>query len=423
MRININLKYILILFLLIGFSGCASKSREPVGNKISTDNYQISLSDGKKAIFIKGYLDSGIDIIVHRLLQANIATIEAIMYDSFGGYALESRKLHKIAKKNNLSTYALNYCSGTCITAFAGGKKRYARTGTKFEFIKLVSSGHTSVGVQHSAFIRSQNRSKNLLKKQGVGEELLRSAYDYDGKPPVLTVKQLTQGNLVHEFVSASRLSSLYQFSNTDGIDSTSLNQPNIGVISVGERPNLSNFGYQNITRIELPLSDKNLDQYDIMYLPYGWAAYADEAFMQLEEEAELIHKFIYNGGGLFVEQPNPYLNKMKNTVKPKLLPYPMTFYYEVPEFKRLSLDPNHPITKGLTQEEAPRPTDSILASAPEYTAIIKADNPEASPLFVATYGKGKILVCTHNSRRTIEHPTSERIFKRMIDWLNEGDV
>ena len=214
MNIKNKLKSLTAMLLLSGILGCAGNQTAPISNKITTNEYQISLSDNKKAILIEGVLQIGIDFDVNRFLNANIDTVEAILYNSPGGYATESRKLHKMAKTNNLNTYALDYCLGTCITAFAGGRNRYAKFGAKFEFIKLASSGHTSVGAQHSAFLRGQNLSKNLLKKQGVSKEFLQTAYDYDGEPPTLTEQQLRQGNLVHDFVSGSRISKLYTFKN-----------------------------------------------------------------------------------------------------------------------------------------------------------------------------------------------------------------
>ena len=154
------------------------------------------------------------------------------------------------------------------------------------------------------------------------------------------------------------------------------------------------------------------------MYIPYGWASYGDEQYQQIESDSQIVRDYVNQGGGLFIEQPNPYRNGKDETVTPEILPYPITFNNTPPKFMLKYIDNDHPVTAGLTMKSVPFSGDSLLYIAPEYRVLIKGVTPESSPLLVALYGKGKILVCTHSASKQATHPTDDEIFIRMINWL-----
>lgn len=62
--------------------------------------------------------------------------------------------------------------------------------------------------------------------------------------------------------------------------------------------------------------------QYDIVYLPEEWAQAGSGAYDIIEAHASEYREYVYRGGGLFIDQPNPY-QQPDDTVIPSLLPYP----------------------------------------------------------------------------------------------------
>ena len=185
----------------------------------------------------------------------------------------------------------------------------------------------------------------------------------------------------------------------------------------------LASMGYKQIKLLTPPLTKDALKSIDILYLPVSWAQFGGEKYNNIENSYEVIHEFIDNGGGIFVEQPNPYKNGSKQTVTPKILPYEITFSYQASPYELLGVDKVHPITKDIRDYYLPYPADDILYASPRYGYLIKGVDPKTSPLLYAEYGRGRIIICTHNPNRKMQLPaTSDEIFIRMLNWLVNTD-
>ncbi len=81
--------------------------------------------------------------------------------------------------------------------------------------------------------------------------------------------------------------------------------------------------------------------QYDVVLLPVSWAQADDGVYDAVEAHAADYLAYVQEGGGLVVEQPNPY-RQPHGRVTPTLLPYPMTFYYanEYYDYPPIVVDP-----------------------------------------------------------------------------------
>ncbi len=142
----------------------------------------------------------------------------------------------------------------------------------------------------------------------------------------------------------------------------------------------LGELGYTSIDIVQPPITEIMLNNYDILYLPYGWAQYGGEKYKDIEESSLAIQSFIKQGGGLFVEQPNPWKNGKSQSVTPKILPYPITFHYEFndSDYSVRFMSQSHPITKDLNQEQMPEPSDSLSNISKSYQILVRGseDNP-----------------------------------------------
>lgn len=183
-------------------------------------------------------------------------------------------------------------------------------------------------------------------------------------------------------------------------------------------RQRLLDLGFRNIKIVSPPFLKRSLDPFDILYLPVNWGSYGGKKYLEIENSYKVIHKFIKSGGGIFVEQPNPFRNGENQIITPNILPYKLTFYFKSSPYEFLDVDKTHPITKDIGNYRLPHPGDDLLYIAPEYKILVKGKNPKTSPLLTAVYGQGKILICTHNPSKESNSPTSDEIFIRMINWL-----
>jgi len=158
------------------------------------------------------------------------------------------------------------------------------------------------------------------------------------------------------------------------------------------------------------------LSQYDIIYLPIGWA------FQKavIEEHALQYRRFVEEGGGLIVEQPN-----FASILTPNLLPYKLTF--------KLNLyDPNetpprvineHEIVKDVPLSELPGPGNVISASDENWIIITASAQSNIPTLLVADYGKGKIAVfgtSVSPNKQKVRYQVGDKFIKQLVAWVNQ---
>jgi hypothetical protein len=195
-----------------------------------------------------------------------------------------------------------------------------------------------------------------------------------------------------------------------------------IGMIETGsyEDPfdRLQELGYHNINLIS-PLS--GLDtflQHDVIFLPVCWADSLTGAADTILQNSEDYKQYVQMGGGLFIEQPNPYCQPGDSIVV-TLLPEPVTFHYNYNKNdSQVIVDTLHVITNGLSDSETPFPADSIATLDTMYHVLVCGLITGIPSLFITEYGNGKVLVHTANPSPTSFHPISDTAYVRMINWV-----
>ncbi|MCI0741811.1 MAG: hypothetical protein L0Y72_22485 [Gemmataceae bacterium] len=167
-------------------------------------------------------------------------------------------------------------------------------------------------------------------------------------------------------------------------------------------------------------LEPHRLKDIDVILLPTQWDEEGDHARF-FDEIADQFHRFVHQGGGLLVCQPNP---TKRGNCTPKVLPYPITFsnWYDDKEPARINLNPDHFITLDLADADMPFPGDPILKIDPRYTVLAKQKSTDRPSLAVCAYGKGRIVVQTANESRGATIPLGDEIFRRMVVWAAQRD-
>lgn len=201
-----------------------------------------------------------------------------------------------------------------------------------------------------------------------------------------------------------------------------------IAMIATGDyshpRNRLTSLGYTVV--LLPPYSGLDiLQQYNIVYLPVRWAEGQGVGDLEtLEAHASDYRTYVYEGGGLFVEQPNPF-RQPGEQVTPTLLPHPITFYnwYEDTDCPPTIVDPDHAITRNLAPEEMPFPADQMIDIDPFYHILVVGNTTGSASLVIGEYGLGRILVETAHPNALTDCPFSDQVYIRMIEWLLEREV
>lgn len=162
-----------------------------------------------------------------------------------------------------------------------------------------------------------------------------------------------------------------------------------------------SNSGYQT------------LQQYDVIYLPTGWAY--EGAIISANKAGYLT--YLESGGGLLIEQPN-----LRDEFTPWLLPYPVTFRlgpYDPTEWPPVIINLDHFIVKDLGPHEVPGPENEIVSSAPEYDVLVTSQSSRYPTLLAATYGSGRLAIITASASPSEDRGFSDELYRRLFVWLS----
>ncbi len=184
----------------------------------------------------------------------------------------------------------------------------------------------------------------------------------------------------------------------------------------------LISLGYSDVTLIPPNSGLTEFESFDLLFLPGTWASATSGDLSTIESNAADYISYVEQGGSLYVEQPNPYLQP-GSVVTPTILPYPITFYnsYNSGDHPPIIINPNHEILFGLDAEELSIPADQMTVIAPEYEILIIGAITGSASLVVLEYGEGKILVCTSNVNPIANTPMSDQYFLRLIQWLGSS--
>ena len=155
--------------------------------------------------------------------------------------------------------------------------------------------------------------------------------------------------------------------------------------------------------------------QYDIVYLPAGWA-FQKAVF---DEKALQYQRFVEEGGGLIMEQPNS-----KFTIRPSILPYTLSFnpmQYDPNEWPaRVAIE--HEIVQDIPASELPGPGNKMSVNDNHWTIITTSAHSDYPTLVVTEYRAGRIAVMATSisTNSLIRYQVGDHFIKQLIGWVNQ---
>lgn len=175
------------------------------------------------------------------------------------------------------------------------------------------------------------------------------------------------------------------------------------------------------ITEITSAIDPDSLSQFTIIYLPVGWASALTTTYENINANGSQYMSYVENGGGLFIEQPNPH-TRPDNTITIEFLPYPLTLTNGYINEEVTVIDSTHYITSGIGGIDLPFPGDQAVDLPEEYTLLAQGTTSGAPSLFVLNHGTGKILFAMGHPNPAAIHPYSDEVYYRMLHWLTLGN-
>lgn len=162
-------------------------------------DHALSLHAGKTVVHFQGYVDFGATADLRQLLDDNPAVI-AVVLDSRGGPVYEARGLAKLIRDRGLDTYSARECSSACVTAFAGGRKRWLAPGAKLGFhLYRLDANHQIPRIDAEEELRKDLAFFEEQQIDVVALEEVFSTYHQQIWYP--SPERLLQSGMVHGFV------------------------------------------------------------------------------------------------------------------------------------------------------------------------------------------------------------------------------
>ncbi|MBN2117812.1 MAG: TIR domain-containing protein [Anaerolineales bacterium] len=153
--------------------------------------------------------------------------------------------------------------------------------------------------------------------------------------------------------------------------------------------------------------------EYDIVYLPIGWSFQND----LIESRSSHYQRFVKEGGGLVIEQPNS-----KGNLVPVLSPYKILFSsmrYDANEWPPDVLM-KHEIVANLRASELPGPGNKITPKDDHWKVLTTSAKSHTPTLVVAEYGEGRIVVLgtSVSTNKEVRYQLGDQFIKRFIEWV-----
>jgi len=175
----------------------------------------------------------------------------------------------------------------------------------------------------------------------------------------------------------------------------------------------------KTVTLINIPdITAALLSGYDAVWIPAECAKDIDDAGKATE-----IKNYVFAGGGLIFTQPN-----VIGFYVPQCLPYTWEIIdksYENGCAGKI-IDPNHPLTQGLTINDMPDCYETMGTIGTQYTILVVSDDGEPG-LACAKYGDGKIIVImdapfTGGMDVCGDSPSlSQNFVTQMLGWVDKA--
>ncbi|RPJ24179.1 MAG: toll/interleukin-1 receptor domain-containing protein [Chloroflexi bacterium] len=157
----------------------------------------------------------------------------------------------------------------------------------------------------------------------------------------------------------------------------------------------------------------KDFIKYDVVYLPIGWA-FQNQL---IESRSASYQRFVKEGGGLVVEQPN-----FKSDLVPELLPYKIGF--NLMQYNASEWPPNvrveHEIVKNIDPSELPGPGNKIMRGDDHWQVITTSAKSNYATLAVAEYGQGRIVILASSvsTNREVRYQVGDHFISRFMEWV-----
>ncbi|RPI89389.1 MAG: toll/interleukin-1 receptor domain-containing protein [Chloroflexi bacterium] len=158
----------------------------------------------------------------------------------------------------------------------------------------------------------------------------------------------------------------------------------------------------------------KDFVEYDIVYLPVGWS-FQNEL---IESRSGQYQRFVKEGGGLVIEQPN-----FKSNLIPELVPYKIVFssmHYDANEWPP-DVRVKHEIVTNIRASELPGPGNRIAVKDDHWQVITTSAKSNYPTLVVAEYGQGRIVVLASSAseNKQVRYQLGDQFIKRLISWVS----
>jgi len=192
-----------------------------------------------------------------------------------------------------------------------------------------------------------------------------------------------------------------------------------IGIIQIPDylftdiKDRLSKLGFQ-AEWIGASSDYKDFIQYDIVYLPIGWS-FQNQL---IESRSSHYQRFVKEGGGLVIEQPNSKAN-----LTPELLPYKIVFgsmRYDANEWPP-DIRAKHEIVTNIRESELPGPGNKITPKDDHWLVITSSAKTHTPTLVVAEYGKGRIVILgsSVSTNKEVRYQLGDHFIKNFISWVS----
>lgn len=153
--------------------------------------------------------------------------------------------------------------------------------------------------------------------------------------------------------------------------------------------------------------------EYDVVYLPIGWSFQN----VIIESRSSQYQRFVKEGGGLVIEQPN-----YKSNLVPELLPYKIVFSpmrYDANEWPPDILM-KHEIVNNLRASELPGPGNKITPKDDHWLVLATSVRSHTPTLVVAQYGQGRIVILgsSVSKNKEVSYRLGDHFIKSFIQWV-----
>ena len=156
------------------------------------------------------------------------------------------------------------------------------------------------------------------------------------------------------------------------------------------------------------------LAEFDVLYIPYGWASLAG-----LSSLAKTYRDYVSHGGGLLLSGPSTDRG-WSEAATLKLLPYEAKVGPGLSGSRSVvarQTGNSHVLMSGVDTSDLPYPYVTFDKLDSAWTVLSMADRSEAPTMLSAMLGRGRVLVHSDFDNYSVRHFLSDRFFVRILRW------